>query len=36
MSRWAEKKGEAGIQRYWREENTLSLDGLPTRPPKSG
>lgn len=27
---WAEKKGEAGIQDYWREKNQHSIDGLPT------
>ncbi|MHA7835842.1 MAG: pyridoxamine 5'-phosphate oxidase family protein [bacterium] len=31
MTRWAEKKGEAGIREYWREKNRVSLDGLPTR-----
>jgi hypothetical protein len=30
MLRWAEKKGEAGIRRYWEEKNQFSLDGLPT------
>jgi len=30
LRRWAEAKGEAGIAEYWREKNTLSLDGLPT------
>lgn len=27
---WAEKKGEAGLQQYWREKNQISIDGLPT------
>ncbi len=27
LPRWAEKKGEDGIRRYWREKNTISLDG---------
>lgn len=27
---WAEKKGEDGIQAYWREKNVISMDGLPT------
>ncbi|MGE0280153.1 MAG: pyridoxamine 5'-phosphate oxidase family protein [Rhizobiaceae bacterium] len=27
---WAEKKGEDGIQAYWREKNVVSMDGLPT------
>ncbi len=31
MVRWAEKKGEEGIQTYWREKNQTSIDGLPTR-----
>ncbi|MBF0183982.1 MAG: pyridoxamine 5'-phosphate oxidase family protein [Magnetococcales bacterium] len=30
MVRWAEKKGEEGIRRYWQEKNQLSLDGVPT------
>ena len=30
MDRWAEAKGEAGLQAYWREKNTHSIDGLPT------
>ena len=30
MDRWAERKGEAGIERYWHENNVSSLDGLPT------
>ncbi|WP_130469818.1 pyridoxamine 5'-phosphate oxidase family protein [Candidatus Magnetaquicoccus inordinatus] len=31
MLRWAEKKGEEGIRRYWEENNLLSLDGVPTQ-----
>jgi len=27
---WAAKKGEDGIQDYWREKNLVSMDGLPT------
>lgn len=27
---WAVKKGEAGLQDYWRQKNQVSLDGLPT------
>ncbi len=27
---WAEKKGKEGIQDYWKEKNTISLDGHPT------
>jgi hypothetical protein len=30
LDRWAERKGEAGIESYWREKNLTSLDGLPT------
>ncbi len=31
MHDWAERQGEADIQAYWEEKNTLSLDGQPTR-----
>lgn len=27
---WSEKKGEAGLEEYWREKNQVSIDGLPT------
>ncbi len=27
---WADKKGEEGIKNYWKEKNTLSLDGKET------
>jgi hypothetical protein len=27
---WAEDKGAAGVEEYWRKKNQLSLDGLPT------
>lgn len=27
---WAEKKGPEGVQTYWAEKNTRSIDGLPT------
>ena len=27
---WAEKKGDDGINQYWREKNQQSIDGLPT------
>jgi hypothetical protein len=27
---WAEKKGEEGVEEYWREKNLTSIDGLPT------
>jgi hypothetical protein len=30
LLRWAEAKGEAGLEAYWREKNARSLDGLPT------
>lgn len=30
LANWAEKKGPAGIAQYWREKNTVSLDGKPT------
>ena len=30
MDRWAEAKGEDGIEAYWREKNLESMDGLPT------
>lgn len=30
MDNWAEAKGEAGLEAYWHEKNTRSMDGLPT------
>ena len=30
MDKWARAKGEDGIEAYWREENMVSMDGLPT------
>ncbi|MCY7324172.1 MAG: pyridoxamine 5'-phosphate oxidase family protein [Phormidesmis sp. CAN_BIN36] len=30
LIRWAEKKGEDGLQQYWQEKNQVSIDGLPT------
>lgn len=30
MNKWAEKRGEAGIERYWQEKNAYSLDGRST------
>jgi hypothetical protein len=30
LANWAEKKGPDGIEQYWREKNTVSLDGKPT------
>ena len=29
LDRWAQKKGPEGLERYWREKNTVSMDGLP-------
>jgi hypothetical protein len=31
MDQWANAKGSAGIESYWREKNQFSIDGLPTR-----
>ncbi len=31
LRRWAEAKGQAGLELYWREKNAVSIDGLPTR-----
>lgn len=30
MDRWAQAKGDSGLEAYWREKNTRSIDGLPT------
>lgn len=30
LMRWAEAKGEAGLEEYWRTKNSASIDGLPT------
>lgn len=30
LIRWAEKKGDAGLEEYRREKNTRSIDGFPT------
>jgi hypothetical protein len=30
LSRWAERKGPAGLLDYWREKNQRSIDGLPS------
>ena len=30
LRRWAEAKGEEGIEAYWRAKNVVSIDGLPT------
>lgn len=28
---WAERKGEAGVKEYWKENNQTSIDGKPTK-----
>ncbi|MFZ5676763.1 MAG: pyridoxamine 5'-phosphate oxidase family protein [Pseudomonadota bacterium] len=30
LDRWAEAKGQEGLDAYWREKNLTSMDGLPT------
>ena len=35
LTRWAEAKGEEGLEAYRRAENTVSIDGLPTGWPSS-
>lgn len=30
LNDWAVKKGESGVQDYWRDKNQTSIDGLPT------
>ena len=30
LKQWASRKGEKGIAAYWREKNTVTIDGLPT------
>lgn len=30
LTRWAEKRGQSGIDEYWKERNQTSMDGLPT------
>jgi hypothetical protein len=30
MDRWLASRGDEGIEEYWREQNQVSLDGLPT------
>ncbi len=30
MDHWANAKGRAGIESYWREKNQFGIDGLPT------
>lgn len=31
LTDWSEKKGVEGIRKYWKEHNTLSIDGVGTR-----
>jgi hypothetical protein len=31
LNDWATEKGEEGIKEYWKEKNTISIDGLPTK-----
>jgi len=31
LIKWAEKKGDDGIEKYWRDKNQTSIDGLPTQ-----
>jgi predicted pyridoxine 5'-phosphate oxidase superfamily flavin-nucleotide-binding protein len=31
LTKWAEKKGEAGLRDYWSQNNSVSMDGLSTR-----
>lgn len=33
LKEWAEKKGEEGVREYWREKNSISLDGKPIKTP---
>jgi len=30
LNKWAEKKGEEGIHKYWEQKNTVSFDGMET------
>ncbi|MBF2001679.1 MAG: pyridoxamine 5'-phosphate oxidase family protein [Synechococcales cyanobacterium M58_A2018_015] len=30
MIRWALRKGQEGLEQYWRQKNRVSIDGLPT------
>ena len=34
LTKWAEKRGEEGVRKYWTERNAESIDGLPTRRPE--
>lgn len=31
LSMWSEKRGQDGIEQYWRDTNQTSIDGLPTQ-----
>lgn len=33
LNKWSEVKGEEGLEAYWQQKNTRSLDGLPTSIP---
>ncbi len=33
LKEWAEKKGPEGIEQYWRDKNSVSLDGKPIKTP---
>ncbi len=33
LKEWAEKKGTEGIEQYWRDKNSVSLDGKPIKTP---
>lgn len=30
LTKWAEKRGEHGVEQYWRDKNQVSMDGKPT------
>ena len=30
LDKWAEQRGDAGVEKYWKEKNQSSIDGLPT------
>ena len=31
LNSWSEKQGKAGIEAYWKNKNTLSIDGFETK-----
>jgi hypothetical protein len=33
LTTWAQKKGPEGIEKYWKEKNSVSLDGKPIKTP---